>query len=73
MRQPGVVEGEGKAPLGARVHVRVLTVAAVQSQHVTVAPHGVRVAGRTAERLGPVGRQPRHMVRMLTRMRETRD
>ena len=69
VREPGVVEGESEASLGSRVHVLVLTVAGVQPHHVTVIAHRVGVAGRTAERLGPVGRQPLQVFRMLTWMR----
>lgn len=48
----------------------MFAVAGVQAQHMTVITEGLGVDGRTAERFGPVSRQPLHVVRMLTRMRE---
>ena len=69
-RQAGVVQGECEAFLRPRVHLFVFAVAGVQAQHMTVITEGLGVDGRTAERFGPVSRQPLHVVRMLTRMRE---
>src|SRR5262249_22223151 len=69
-RQASILEGQGKAPLRAGVHLSVLTVAGVHTQHVAVIAYPGGVTGWAAQSLSPIGRQPLDVLRMQARMRE---
>jgi hypothetical protein len=70
VRQSGVVEGKRETPLGPRVHVFVFAVTGVHAENVTVIADPLGIRRRTAERFGPVGRQPLYVLRMEIEVRK---
>jgi hypothetical protein len=64
-RKSGIVQGLREAGLRPLVHLPVLAVPGMHAHHAGLIAHGFRVVGRSAERLGPIGREAFGVLRMV--------
>src|SRR5262249_28107883 len=60
-----IIKGLREADLRSLVHLLVLTVPGMDSNHTGLTAHGLGVFWRSAERLGPVGSQPFRVLGMI--------